>query len=154
MKEQLAELLVASHGQPVKWGDHVVHGFYEISGLAAGARLTIEFLCVVPPLPQSLALSCKGGRLEVNGQDLKEIGLWSDTVPALVVAVARPASRKRPLSVQLWNEWRDEDGVVQAWIGNAGMIIEEEEDHMILRCSNGEGEATFDDLVVEVTITR
>ena len=33
---------------------------------------------------------------------------------------------------------------------HAGMLVEETENKMILHCSDGRGEPTFDDLVVEI----
>jgi hypothetical protein len=45
-------------------------------------------------------------------------------------------------------------GDTQAWIGNAGILIEQRADHVVLRCSDGYDEPTFDDLVVTVSIRR
>lgn len=38
-----------------------------------------------------------------------------------------------------------------AWLGNAGMIVEHDGDTWRLRCSEGSGEPSFDDLLVEIT---
>jgi hypothetical protein len=39
---------------------------------------------------------------------------------------------------------------MQAWIGDAGMLIDEEGDRVRLRCSDGVGGISFTDLVVEL----
>ncbi len=59
--------------------------------------------------------------------------------------------------VRLWNTWSI-DGGTQAWTGNAGIVVEDlelpESADRRLRawCSDGLGNATFDDLVVVLTI--
>lgn len=55
-------------------------------------------------------------------------------------------------SLRIWNAWRDND-LTQAWLGNAGMrVIPGEGGSLTLRCSDGEGEPDFDDLVAEVRV--
>jgi hypothetical protein len=45
------------------------------------------------------------------------------------------------------------NGVTHAWFGNAGMRVTAGEGGVIqLRCSDGEGEPDFDDLVAEVDV--
>src|SRR5881397_2580858 len=47
------------------------------------------------------------------------------------------------------NSW-DQGGILQSWLGNAAMLIEEKEGSVILRCSDGLGDPEFGDLVVEL----
>lgn len=59
--------------------------------------------------------------------------------------------------IRLWNTWTLDDGE-QAWTGNAGIVVEEVEapegaNHRLRAwCSDGLGNASFDDLVVVVTV--
>ena len=44
--------------------------------------------------------------------------------------------------------------VMQAWLVNSGMLVEQTDNTWILRCNSGPNAAlTFDDLIVEVTLT-
>lgn len=60
--------------------------------------------------------------------------------------------------VRLWNGWVIGD-TPNAWVGNAGMIVEElsppkgADRRIRLWCSDGLGNAAFDDLVVVVTVS-
>lgn len=51
------------------------------------------------------------------------------------------------------NQWRRPDGVEDEWTNNAGMVVEESDRCVLLRCSDGIGAPTFDDLVAEVRLT-
>ena len=53
----------------------------------------------------------------------------------------------------MWNSWRDGQGAMQAWVGDAGMLVEEGEGgRIVLRCSDGFDRPSFDDLVVELEL--
>jgi hypothetical protein len=53
------------------------------------------------------------------------------------------------MTLRAWNVWCDPAGTMQAWIGNAGMIVREgSAGEVVLCCSDGFGEASVDDLVV------
>lgn len=59
------------------------------------------------------------------------------------------------MSVRIWNAWRDDAGTMHAWIGNAGILIEELPNKVtILRCSDGFGGPAFDDLVVRLKLSE
>jgi len=85
----------------------------------------------------------------VNGQSLREILLWEDTAPSVVeIQMQWEMSAKR--SLRVWNCW-ERNGVINAWVGNAGMRVEAGPDGItILRCSDGEGEPNFGDLVARL----
>lgn len=58
--------------------------------------------------------------------------------------------------LKLWNIWRGSMGgvdVTQAWLGNAGMRIEQSASgkELLLHCSDGEGPVEFSDLDVRIT---
>jgi len=41
---------------------------------------------------------------------------------------------------------------MMAWLGNAGMLVETQDDAVILKCSDGVGSPDFEDLVVELSL--
>jgi hypothetical protein len=97
-----------------------------------------------------VCLGIKGGALVVNGQQLTNAVFWHDTAPAEVTV---EVVGKRPAELQVWNCWRDERGTTQAWIGNAGLIVEEiggGADVVRIR-ANSAPDLTFEDLVVELS---
>lgn len=154
MAQKLSDLFEAARSPVVEWQGKLVYGMYELPGMSEDEDLRIEFSDPSPARPQALCLGVRGGRLEINNQLLSEIALWSDSAPRVVVARARPR-RGKVVTVRLWNAWRDLDDPVDrmdAWIGNAGMLIEGDvTSGLVLRCSDGYDEPTFDDLVATVT---
>jgi hypothetical protein len=154
MAEKLSDLFEAARGPVIEWRGQVVHAMYEIAELAGSAVLKITFADPSPARPQGLRLKAQGGRLEINDQLHGDVVLWSDSAPSVVVAVAHP-KRGKVMSLRLWNAWRDPAGTTQAWIGNAGMLVEGDlEQGLVLRCSDGFDEPTFDDLVATLVVTE
>lgn len=83
--------------------------------------------------------------LRVNGVDESRFVLWADVAPD-EVEVHAPAGR-----LTFWNVW-ETDGAVHAWIGEAGIMLDELDDGTTrLQASDGHGERTVD-LEVEITI--
>lgn len=155
---KLAELFQASQGQPVEWDGQRVHMMYELSvptddaGAAAGA-LRVEFGEFSPARPQALRLKVRGGQLDVGGQRLSDIVLWSDSAPEVVAAGIHPSRRGTPVVIRAWNAWRDEAGTTQAWVGNSGILVREDPTGAVtLRCSDGYDDPTFADLTATLRI--
>lgn len=94
----------------------------------------------------------EGGTLIANGMNLKDAIFWTDTAPSQFTVSFVPSRETAVL--KLWNEWRDSNGVQHAWIGNAGIIIHQLDDAVLLNCSNGMGNANFDDFVVRIRVER
>lgn len=148
MGTKLAELFQASGGKPLDWGGKSVHMMYELPQLGAGQELMIGFGQPSPARPQGLRVKVGGGLVELNGEQLSDVVLWSDTAPETVVLRLLPAKATASMTVRIWNAWRDTAGTMQAWIGNSGMLIEHQDDGTtVLRCSDGFDEPSFDDLV-------
>jgi hypothetical protein len=95
-------------------------------------------------------VKARGGDLEVNGQRMPEVVLWTDTAPPEVTLTVHRTGRQ-PLLVRMWNTWVDDMAVEQAWVGNAGIVVDETGDGVVLHCSNGYDDPSFDDLVVAVS---
>ncbi|MEO1302946.1 MAG: hypothetical protein AAFV36_07150 [Myxococcota bacterium] len=92
----------------------------------------------------------KRGKLIVNNQRLDDVVLWSNTSPEQVDALYEAASVGQ---VKVWNVWEDESGTMQAWIGNAGLVVEQEDSTSArLACSSGDvAEPDFEHIVVELS---
>lgn len=76
--------------------------------------------------------------------------LWCDTAPDLVAVQVRQKPRARR-SLKVWNVWRTGTDVTHAWLRNAAMQVEGEPTRRLtLRCSDGIGDPTFDDLIVKM----
>jgi hypothetical protein len=95
-----------------------------------------------------LGIDIDPGTLIIAGEKASKMILRLDTAPDIVEVVYVP-SRKGSM-ISIFNEWINEDGGTDAWLMHAGMLVEETGNKMVLRCSDGRGEPTFDDLVVEI----
>lgn len=78
---------------------------------------------------------------------MRSIVLWADTAPP---EVSVEVISDKTAELTLWNCWRDEHGVTQAWIGEGGMVIYElTPSHLRFEC-NSVSSRTFTDLIFEV----
>ena len=100
---------------------------------------------------QAVRLKIERGLVIANHQRLTDVVLWADTSPP-VVEIAIEPNGEHHATLKVWNAWRD-DGVMQAWFGDAGMIVEESSAGLWLRCSDGVGEMDFSDVVFEVSFS-
>lgn len=149
----LSDLFSAQQTNVVNWHGSTIHGLFEFDELPAG--LTLTFLAAKQSPAQGLQLRLQGGTLVANGKEGSDLVLWRDTAPSTVEIAIRPGGRAKS-ALKLWNVWRGGHGATQAWLGNAAMQIEGDPaaGRFCLRCSDGRGEPTFDDLVVEVAVSR
>ncbi|WIE68592.1 hypothetical protein [Curtobacterium sp. MCLR17_054] len=92
---------------------------------------------------QGMALDAKGSTVTINHLSGRGFRLWTDTAPPVIeFAVDDPSRLER---MRVWNVWRSPYGSEDAWTGNFGMIVEQEVDAMVVRCSNGLGDVDFED---------
>jgi hypothetical protein len=150
MTEKLAERFQAAQGAPVEVDGQTAHMMYELPPVTEPARLRIT-LTVNAERPEGVRLKARNGTVVVNDQELDDVVLWSDSAPPEVLAELRPAGKK-PMSLRVWNVWRDSTGAMQAWIGDAGMLVEDDDGRVTLRCSDGFDRPSFDDLVAELAL--
>lgn len=149
---KLAERFQESQGAPIEVDGQLVHMLYELPPVEAPASLRIS-LRRGAERPQALNLSTRHGAVVIEGQELTDVALWTDTAPPEIVAAVEPAGGKQPMTIQVWNGWRGSGDDVNAWIGDAGMLIEDHGDGRVtLRCSDGYDRPSFDDLVVELAL--
>jgi hypothetical protein len=152
MSARLAERFQEAQGEPIEVDGKLVQMMYELPPIQAPAELTVE-LTTSSSRPQGLRLKVRDGDVVLNDQVLDDVVLWSDTAPPTVTAQLRPKSARKPMNVRVWNVWRDPAGTMQAWIGDAGLVVEDEQDgSAVLGCSDGFDEPDFDDLRVKLTL--
>jgi hypothetical protein len=119
----------------------------------------IEWLSSESPRIQGLSLRLRkrdvlgaggrGGALRADGREAPTIVLWQDTAPPTVEVTCVQVASGAELQVS--NRWRQPDGREDEWLNNFGMLIETDGGgQYVVRCSDGVGEPSFDDLVVAV----
>lgn len=144
----LAQTFAKGNGRKIKWQGEAVHSYLRVP-VTEGDRITITRVRSSTVRAQALKVAVDRGDLRANGVVVPSVALWSHTAPetATLEVIGR-----RARSIDLWNSWSS-DGVDSSWLGNAGMQIEPTHTGQLLRCSDGLGEPTFDDLVVRVEVT-
>jgi len=146
----LNERLAESKGAPFEYEGVTVHGIYRRE-VHPGDVLQVRFVRRKPTIREGLQLKIERGKLLVNGESLKSGVLWMDTAPEVVEIVCQPPRSGATLS--LWNAW-ERDGIMHAWLGNAGMLVEQRDDTVVLKCSDGVGDPDFQDLVVQLRLVH
>ena len=98
-------------------------------------------------------MCARGSTRIVNGSESNDIVLWQDVAPVTVEVTISTHGRGR-LELKLWNVWRGGMDVTQAWLGNAAMQIDGDptSGSFRIQCSDGDGEPSFDDLVVAIDV--
>ena len=97
--------------------------------------------------PQGLKLAPDAGSLLVNDVEAPSVVLWSTTAPDKVTLTVRGDAT----TLDVWNCW-SMGGVDTSWVGNAGIVTKNTAAGMVLRCSDGIGEADFSDLEIEIAV--
>lgn len=151
MNADLSTLFAEQQTNQIDW-DGPLYSLYELPSDAS--EVTIRFLSATSQPPQGFRLKARGGSFDVDSTAAPatdDLVLWQDTAPD-EVRIRITWKPKGARSLRIWNAWRVND-VTQAWLGNAGMRVSEEEGGVFeFRCSDGEGDPDFDDLVAEVTV--
>lgn len=124
--------------------DKAVHQIVKV-GLAPGLhRMRAVRGNVASDPVQGLHIKVENGQLLINRQTAPEMVLWADSSPE---TVDLGIVAKSECMLKIWNVWKV-GGLAQAWVGNAGMVVEVDGDAAVLRCSNGVGEVDLENLVV------
>lgn len=144
----LAKLFQESKAQPVILGDMVVVPIYRLPLAAGKWHVRVERISAKNIPVQGIRLKVDLGHIAVAGQKQKDIVLWEDTSPDVVDMEISCASET---VFKAWNVWRV-DGIMQAWIGNSGMIVENDVGRIKLLCSDGTSAPEFDNLIVTIAV--
>ncbi len=145
----LAQAFAKGNGRRAKWQGSTINSLIRLD-VSTGDRIAVTRVRSSRLRAQALKVGVDRGDLRANGVAVPVVSIWSHTAPE---RVELEVVGRRAKSIEVWNAWSFE-GVDSAWIGNAGMITEQEGAARILRCSDGLGEPTFDDLVVRLEVLR
>jgi hypothetical protein len=145
----LAAAFQRGNSRKTKWQGTTVHSVLRLQ-VSEGDVLRVSRQASSPARAQALKVATDRGELRANGIVVPVVAIWSHTAPA--EAVVEVVGRRTRV-VDLWNAWSFQ-GVDSAWLGNAGMLVESSGDSHLLRCSDGLGRVSFDDLVVHVRHER
>lgn len=151
MIKTLAELFIQNKGEPLNINGRKIVMSHQID-ITQGQVLTIEFIKSATKYRQGIEISVdkRKGQVEINEEKYTAPVLWVDTAPNKVEVKCLP--KKSNGQINIWNIWNYEGDGVDAWIGNAGMHVEQVNDRLcILHCSLGIGEFDLNDLIVKVS---
>ena len=144
----LAERFARDRGAPQVVDGVTVHNSFRHT-VMRGSRVHIRRLAATTSAVQGLRVKLlKGGFLRVNNQRSKEVVLWADTSPEDLEILCAPSTETAEFIA--WNCWRDAKGIMQAWIGDAGIVIEGSDNTFLLRCSAGYHRFSPTDLDIEL----
>ncbi|MEE1926463.1 hypothetical protein V0R50_31075 [Pseudomonas sp. 148P] len=146
INETFSSIFQRTFGKPIDYEGRSVCQIY-VKKIQLGVnKIKISRLNASLETEVGLRLKVVKGELEINGERSSDFVLWSDTCPEVVnVSVFA----KKGCELRVWNVWRAGD-VVQAWVGNSGIILSEEHDGVVLECSDGAGDIDFSSLIVKI----
>lgn len=141
----ISQLFQTSKEPSINFQGNIVSQIFERK-LCRKTRIKIHRIKYNHSYIQGLRIKSEGAPIEINGGKFQEIILWANTSPEEVDIFI---DAKSDTFLKMWNVW-DIDGITQAWIGNAGMLITEQDEKILLSCSNGIGDPDFSALVIEI----
>ncbi|MFZ5638568.1 MAG: hypothetical protein ACOY82_18470 [Pseudomonadota bacterium] len=146
MNDTLSSLFQKAQSSTIEVNGRTVHSILKINMMRNQQSFQLKRLSAKAAPEQGLRIKVDKGNVEVNGQLHPEVILWASTSPDVVIIKvhARPGAE-----LKFWNVWKI-DEIIQAWVGNAGIAVEEAERIVTLRCSDGSGEIDFSSLVIEI----
>jgi hypothetical protein len=143
----LSETFAQNHGRPVHVDGRLVHPIYK-RAVRPDDELRLTMVSAREPPLQGIRIKLETGQIHISGHEpLGDVVLWTNTAPKSVVFRCQC---KKPSELRLWNCWQDEQNVMQAWTGNAGIVIEESAKGMVRLMCNSRHALTFEDLVLEL----
>jgi len=154
LAETLAKKLSEAKGEPIEFQDKKVMMSFRIP-VKKGQEIQVEFIKYDETYQQGFEISIdqKKGFIEVNDQKLISPVFWVNTAPRIFSF--KCLTKKDEGIINVWNVWQNIEykDNIDAWIGNAGLYVEEiEQNTYIFYCSNGLNEVNFSDLVFKLTV--
>lgn len=146
MNESLSTLFQKSNGLPIELGGCLAYPIFKMVIKESKKDFLVRRLHATKSPISGLRIKVVKGEIEIKGERHPEVILWTDTCPE---SVSLSILSKSGCELKTWNVWRVDD-LTQAWVGNAGLLISEENKIIMLECSNGSGEIDFSDLVVQI----
>lgn len=150
MVETFSAIFQRTCGAPIEMNGHIIIPIFQMKLPPGRKNFVFRRLKSSSASVTGLRIKAVKGEIEVNGQCHPEIILWADTSPE---SVPLSVVSKSSCDLKIWNVWRADD-VVQAWVGNAGLVVSQAEGSIKLECSGGDEGVNFSSLVVQIDQAR
>ncbi len=141
----LSERFEQVQGETLEHEGQTVRQLYRRT-VSDGTRFTVELQDKPGRKVQALNLDADGGAaLVINEEEMTRAVVRADTAPRRTeVLVTADGSGE----LTAYNAWIGSHEALHSWIGNSGMLVDDDGETVTLRCSDGDGDPSFDDLVV------
>jgi hypothetical protein len=137
MSRTISETIMAERRQPIEFAGRLVYSQWPLE-VHEGQILLLRLQCNRQEIKQAIGLKIDHGKIEVDGDEEKHFRLWCEAAPPQITVVCHPGNRRKHATLWFWNHWEDEDGIVQAGLNNAGIVVEERTPtRTVLGCSPG-----------------
>ncbi|GLC31553.1 hypothetical protein [Clostridium omnivorum] len=156
MTTSLVGMLAEAKGGPIDYHGKRVMMSYKIP-VTTGQDVLVEILRYDNIFEQGIAISIdkRKGIVEVNSQKTNAPIFWTRTAPRTFSFKCFPSKTTGVLNI--WNVWENTEykDNIDAWIGNAGLYVDQEEDGAIVfHCSNGMQQVDFENLVFRIKLNQ
>jgi hypothetical protein len=148
--KDLSERFKDSNGQPIVFDDNTIYPLFKFN-IQGKKEIHVKRLSHDKNHSQGIRIKITKGKLILDDILYEDIILWSDNSPSDLTILFEG---KKDAQLKIWNCWRI-DNIVQSWIGNYGIIIEEKipNSTWILRCNSGtHNDISFDSIVFSIEI--
>lgn len=150
MSSTLAEQFAKAKGAPVDVDGVLVTNMYRRT-VRQGERIVISLSVNEESVTQGIRLKLSKGTVLVGDQELQDVVIWSDTAPQSFEVICKPEEAQSEF--RLWNCWKGSGEGISAWIGNAGIIVQENGANVKLHCSAGIGSFDPSNLQVDLVFS-
>ncbi|GFO55464.1 hypothetical protein GMSM_24710 [Geomonas sp. Red276] len=148
MTKTLSEKFIEAKGQSIEYDGHCLIPILKLK-VTDNSVLSIKRVSHKQTVEQGMRIKIDHGDLVLEENTYKDVVIWADHSPEEVTLVCKA---KKKTIVKIWNVWKY-NGVMHAWIGNSGMIVEEKDNQVTLSCSDGTNAPDFTDIVCEIKHT-
>ena len=151
----LAGMLAEAKGGPINYQGRDVMMSHKIP-IINGQEILVEILKYKNDAVEQgfeVSVDQRKGVVDVNDQKIKAPVFWTETAPKIFSF--KCYSKKATGVINIWNVWRNinRKDRVEAWIGNAGLYIEEDGNGtVIFYCSSGVHQVDFEDFVFSIKV--
>lgn len=146
MAETLSAVFQRARGAPIEMNGRIILPIFQMKLPPGRRKFLVRRLKSSSASVTGLCIKVVKGEVEVNGGLYPEVTLWADTSPE---TVSLSVLSKSSCELKIWNVWRADD-LVQAWVGDAGLVVSQTEKSIRLECSGGDEGVNFSALVVQI----
>jgi hypothetical protein len=149
MTRTLNEQFAVSGGAPITLNGVLVHGIY-VREVRNQEIIKVEIVRTSGMHVHGLNFKVVDGYCQIDTTKAPAMIFWVDTCPSKFDIQIYPKKGKSVAVLKIWNSWKGSNSVEHAWIGNAGMLIDEKPFEAEIKFSAGIGAVNFDDFVVRL----